>query len=526
MEMDCLTLVEDAKKTVLEWIDCNEKMLSAFDQQIWEYAEPAWREYNSARAYCDLLRQQGFEAIEGTGDMPTAFKASFGDGKPVLGTFAEYDAVPGCSQKAVPYRAPRDGFHQCTAGHTDPHSALGVGALAGILATKASIEEHGLPGKIVIFGEPAEKVCGSKPVHATKGFYDGFDIFIVFHPWDTNSVCWETQSGAYWNAAFTFECEAPETWISQPQAIPGGRAPAALDAVCLMYTTTKYTKEAMLPHTGLWTLNETILVAGQCTSDNITPRISQITYAWRSPTLDMQEQIYKVLVNNAEAVAKATWCNLSIEWVTKTRIGLFNQAVAEVTYWNLEQVGPPQYGEEAKQFAHNIQKNIGIKPMEEPFTVECQTLMSPKEWERQLRTRIPPWQQNLGSDDYVEYTWHAPTARLYVARATLKPTEKPYPMWTRLAMSGYRPTIDPMIFITGKTIGTSLVEYLTSPNEVKRANDEFVERTGGGIGGSKWVPPLLPKDFHPPIGMRWPEYIQTDRGTEWWIPTSSTEKNI
>ncbi len=59
--------MEDAKQTALSWVDRNEQMLSGFHQQIWEYAEPAWREYKSARAYCDLLNREGFKVLEGTG---------------------------------------------------------------------------------------------------------------------------------------------------------------------------------------------------------------------------------------------------------------------------------------------------------------------------------------------------------------------------------------------------------------------------------------------------------------------------
>ena len=54
---------------------------------------------------------------------------------------------------------------------------------------------------------------------------------------------------------------------------------------------------------------------------------------------------------------------------------------------------------------------------------------------------------------------------------------------------------------------------------LKTPQDEFAERTGGGVGGKKWVAPLLPEDFPPPIDLRWPGYIQTQRGAEWWIPT-------
>ena len=54
--------------------------LSDFDLEIWRYAEPAWREYRSARAYVDLLRDEGFEVEVGSGEMPTAFLATWTSG--------------------------------------------------------------------------------------------------------------------------------------------------------------------------------------------------------------------------------------------------------------------------------------------------------------------------------------------------------------------------------------------------------------------------------------------------------------
>ena len=171
-----------ARQTALAWIDANEARLSAFCKQIWDYAEPAWREYKSARLYVDTLRAEGFEVEEGSGGMPTAFVARWGSGGPVLSSFAEYDAVPGQSQQVVPRKAPRAGLHPWTAGHTDPHSSLGTAALTAILATKAAMEAQGTPGRLVLFGEPAEKVCGSKPVHAAKGYYDDLDAAVVYHP--------------------------------------------------------------------------------------------------------------------------------------------------------------------------------------------------------------------------------------------------------------------------------------------------------------------------------------------------------
>ncbi len=83
----------DAKHNALRWIDDNRGWLSDFHRRIWEYAEPAFREYLSAQAYVEILTEAGFDVTAGSGGMPTAFAASWGDGGPVLGTFAEYDAV-------------------------------------------------------------------------------------------------------------------------------------------------------------------------------------------------------------------------------------------------------------------------------------------------------------------------------------------------------------------------------------------------------------------------------------------------
>lgn len=80
--------------------------------------------------------------------------------------------------------------------------------------------------------------------------------------------------------------------------------------------------------------------------------------------------------------------------------------------------------------------------------------------------------------------------------------------------------IDPCIMTAGKVIGASIIELLTNPDELKKAKAEFNERTGGGVGGSKWVAPLLPSDFKPPVNLKWPEYINTVRGEEWYLPTS------
>ena len=521
------------KSTALAWVDDHRNWLSRTTKAIWDLHEPAWREYRSAALYVKLLRELGFDVEEGTGGMPTAFRATFGSGRPVIASYAEYDAVPGNSQEAVPYRQPREGVHEQAAGHTDPHSALGTGALGGILAAKQAIERHGLDGTLVFFGEPAEKVCGSKPVHAARGYYDDLDAAVSFHPAyipaHSNTVRWDTHCGSYWSAVYTFECPEPETWAamgaSEETANPhtAARAPGAIDAVCLMYTASKYLKEAMLPHSGTWTVNEAILAAGQATADNEPPRFSQIQYSSRAPTLAMQERIFGVLDANAEHAAALAHCTVRKGWVTKTRPGLPNHALAELTYANLELAGPPEWDEEARAFAREIQRGLGLEPMDDPILPAVGELTTPADGEALLRAELPSWQRHYTSDDYTDYTWHTPTVRLYVGRAFLRPPHPgyQYPAWSWNALGGFPATIDPTVRCAARAIGATIVDLLTRPQEVERAKAEFRERTGGGIDGERWLAPLLPKDFPPPIHYRWPEYVTTARGEEWWIPTGA-----
>jgi aminobenzoyl-glutamate utilization protein B len=116
-------------------------------------------------------------------------------------------------------------------------------------------------------------------------------------------------------------------------------------------------------------------------------------------------------------------------------------------------------------------------------------------------------------------TWYAPTVRLYVARPMLAvpPGYTGYPAWVSNALGGLSPCIDPTVQVAGKTIAMTLVELLSRPDVIAAARTEFAQRTGG----ARFVAPLLPRDFSPPLDYRWPEYVTTARGTDWWIPAAA-----
>ena len=502
---------------------------SDWSAHIWELGETAWREYQSAAFYVDLLRKEGFEVETGSAGMPTAFCATWSNGDgPTIGGYAEYDGIPGNCQAATPHKAPREGLSEHAGGHTDPHSALGVSALAGFLATKAAMQEHNIPGRLKFFGEPAEKLRGSKPLHAAAGYYDDLDAALSFHPFYMaplcNTVRWDTHCGAAYGVIYEFTCDAPETWMASTDGSPipashaSARAPGATDAMVQMYMNAKALREHIMAPGQSWSMNETILTHGQATADNIPAQIAQIQYFLRISEISDADHIIKGLDHIAEQAARMCHCSWRRHWVAKSRPGLANHALAQATYDNLATVGAPQWGQEAEDFARQIQSTLGLEPMQSPFLPMISRLKDPKEAEAELRENLPPSQKNFTSDDYTEYCWHAPTVRLYIGRPALTaPQGQAYPAWAMNALGGHRASIDPMIETAGQVLAMTALDCLTDSGMLAAATEEFNTRTGGGIGGTSWIAPLA--DYAPPIHFKWPEYITTERGRDWVIPT-------
>ncbi|MGR3710471.1 MAG: amidohydrolase, partial [Alterinioella nitratireducens] len=267
-----------------------------------------------------------------------------------------------------------------------------------------------------------------------------------------------------------------------------------------------------------WSMNETILAHGQATADNIPAQMAQIMYFIRISEVEEAEHIIRGLDHFAEAAASLCHCTWRRHWVAKSRPGLPNHALARATYTNLEEVGAPQWGAEAADFARAIQSELGLEPMEAPFLPMISELIDPEEAERQLRATLPPSQRHFTSDDYTEYCWHAPTVRLYLGRPALQaPPGYAYPAWAMNALGGHPPCIDPMTQVAAEVVAMTALDCLGNTGVLEAAQAEFRDRTGGGIGGATWLAPLC--DYAPPLNFRWPEYVTTARGTDWVIPS-------
>lgn len=472
------------KKTALDWISANTKRLIDLSDMIWDFAEPAYREFRSAKVHCNFLRDYDFEVKEGIADMPTAFLATYGSGKPIIATYAEYDAPAGNSQKPVPYREPIVPY---APGH-DSHNLLGVCATGGIVAARMAMEKHQLKGTLKIFGTPAEKIISAKGFLARDRYFDDLDAVIGNHPSFYNTIEWdENKERPYMAVAFEFfgKLEYRGTpWLGK----------SALDAAALMMTSANYMKEHICPTA--WGVHEILYVGGQSLTN--LPEYTQLWYGFSAPTIAEIEKIRNMLKDCAEAACKVTKCTYKMRITGFCRSTLPNRSLQKLAYRNLELVGPPKFTEEEKEFARKIQKNCGLEPMDEPLDEGL----------------TPPWELPkrpdyiTGSDDSNEFSWYAPFCWIRVTCKLAPPRGREYlgksqpVIWGEGALSrtgvGHK-----CVVVTAKTIASSMIELLTKSSELEKAKAEFHERIKEK-GGRE--PCLIPTKEKPPIDLALPEF--------------------
>ncbi len=170
---------------ILMQIDQNKEKYVTISKKIWSLAELGYQEYKSSDILQELLVSEGFTIEKGVAGIPTAFIASYGQGSPVIGILAEFDALPGVSQDAVPERK------EITVGgngHACGHHLFGTASSAAAIAAKNWLTSSGQPGTIKLFGTPAEEGGGGKVYMVRAGLFDDIDVVLHWHPSSGNSA--------------------------------------------------------------------------------------------------------------------------------------------------------------------------------------------------------------------------------------------------------------------------------------------------------------------------------------------------
>jgi aminobenzoyl-glutamate utilization protein B len=175
--------IKMSKEIALKWIEDNKKNIIEISDKAWEYAEPGLLEFKTAELISNEIEKHGFEVERGVAGMPSAFVATWGRGKPILGVLGELDALAGISQKAVPYRDP---VEEGGCGHGCGHNIHGVSGMAGAIAIKKAMEAKNISGTVKFFGCPAEETLVGKVFMVRDGLFDGVDAVLSHHPMSMN----------------------------------------------------------------------------------------------------------------------------------------------------------------------------------------------------------------------------------------------------------------------------------------------------------------------------------------------------
>ena len=454
----------DTHRALVQAIDARAQHYGDMSRQIWELAELGYHETKSATLLREELRAAGFRIEEGVAGMPTAFVATWGSGKPVIGVMGEFDALPGLSQENVPEQKPRT---VGGAGHGCGHNLFGVASLAAAIAVKQQLEAGKRPGTIRFYGTPAEEGGNGKVYMVRAGLFDDVDVALHWHPNDRN-VATRASTMAVISAKFRFKGVAAHA-ASAPDK---GRS--ALDAVMIMTHAVDLLREHIPQESRMH-----YIVTRGGVAPNVVPEAAEIYMYARHPRIDVLDGIWERIIKTAEAGALATGTTMEMEIVGSTPEVLPNDALISLIDRNLRDVGGITYSAEERVFAEALQKTFvagTARPIEEAATV-----------------RPPDEPLTLGSTDAADVSWVVPTG--WLVAATYVPGT-PGHTWQATACTGGSIGRKGMM-VAAKTLALTAMDLLTDPARVAAARASFEKTKAGRPYGSR-----IPAGAKPPLGYR------------------------
>lgn len=462
----------------MDWITKNEKLIIEISDKIWEFAELGLQEFKSAALLADTLEKHGFTVQREIADMPTAFVASYGSGKPVIGIMGEYDALPGISQKPVPYKDP---IIEGAPGHGCGHNIHGASGMAGAIAVKDVMEKNRIEGTIKFFGCPAEENYSGKVFMVRDGYFDDVDAALSHHPGWFN---WAGigSSLAVNSVKFHFHGKATHAAASPD------RGRSALDAVELMNMGVNFMREHMVQEARI---HYVIEKGGQ--QPNVVPPYARTWYYIRAPERHQVEELYQRVLQIADGADLMARTTHEVEYLEGTYNILPNKKLSELITKNMREIGTPEYSEEEMKFAEEISRTI---PREDKEAGLRQTKRP--DWENFMdvlidRTIPDAWDEGHvmpGSTDVSDVSWVTPTMEFYTATNVLG---VPFHSWQAVALNGMSIGHKSLIF-AAKVLATSAFDLITNPELLSSVHEEFEKRKTGRTYKSP-----LPDDVKPPL---------------------------
>jgi len=432
----------DDADVILSFLELNEARFGSVAMDIWDYAELGYLETKSSERLQQVLASEGFEIQAGVAGIPTAFVASFGAGKPVIGVLAEFDALPGISQSRAPTRDILEDKH---AGHACGHHLFGAGSAAAAIAIRQWLEDNKVSGTIRLYGTPAEEGGSGKVYLVRAGLFDDVDTVLHWHPADRNSA---NASSTLANKSARFKFRG----VSAHAAAAPHRARSALDAVEAMNYMVNLLREHVPQETRIH-----YIVSHGGEAPNVVPDFAESYYYVRHPDAATLGQLWERVVNIAEAAAKGTETQLSVEVMHGNHSVLPNEELAQLMHSNLSRVGGVHYDAVEAVFAEKLSESllgnyIGMEQEIMPYEVR----------------------QGMGSTDVGDISWVVPTVGMRAA--TWVPGTAAH-SWQAIAAGGTSIGIKGMT-VAAKTLALTARDLFLQPALIDVAVQEFNMRRG------------------------------------------------
>ena len=458
-------MAQKKEKDILQSLDNKAADYSKIAHQIWENPELGYLEENSSKLLQQTLKEAGFSIKTGVADIPTAFVAEYGSGGPVIGILAEFDALPGVSQKAIPER---EAVVEGGAGHACGHHLFGTASVAAGIEVKNWLQATGTAGTVRVYGTPAEEGGGGKIYIARAGLLDDVDAVLHWHPGDGNTAS-ATSSLANKSAKFRFYGEA-----SHAAAAPE-RGRSALDGVESM----NYMVNMMREHIPQETRIHYVITRGG-EAPNVVPAFAEVFYYVRNPDVDNVKSIFERVVKAAEGAALGTNTTMDYEVIHGLYNLLPNETLGRLMHKNLVKVGGVKYSDEERKFAESI---LNTYPN---FKADLNDAES-----------IGPFfvqeKGTGGSTDVGDVSWLVPTAGM--SAATWVPGTSAH-TWQAVAAGGMSIGEKGMM-VAAKTLTLTAIDIFKDPSVTKIAKEELMRRRGEGF-----VYEALVGDRKPPLDYR------------------------
>jgi amidohydrolase len=294
------------KTSVVAEIETRRHELGELSRKIHTSPELGFQETKAAGWLAQYLEENGFSLERGICELLTAFRASYGKGKPAIAIMAEYDALP-------------------ELGHACGHNIIAACAVGAGVAAKAAVDRFG--GSIIVIGTPAEELYGGKIIMVGRGAFDNLDAAMIVHPGTYDTAI--TQALACQSLEVEFFGQAAHA-AAQPEA--GINAlEAMLQSFAAINSLRQHIKDKARIH-GI------ITHGGEAT--NVVPAYSAGRFLVRAEDDAYLDELKQRVVNCFCGPATATGARMEYKWEARRYSPMrSNQTLAQLFSQNMQSLG-------------------------------------------------------------------------------------------------------------------------------------------------------------------------------------------